>query len=194
MSQMMDTPETALARRIRLERELRGWSLADLAARAEVSKASISRIERGEMSPTAVTLVRLATAFGLTLAGLLVRAEGGDRLTRAADQPLWRDPATGYVRRQIFARPDHPVEISEVEMPPGAHVTLPGSGYGHIRQVLQVRAGTLTLTEGGTRHVLEAGDSLGFGTPGDAAIARHDVTFANESAAPCRYLVALTRL
>ena len=36
-------------------------------------------------------------------AGLMLRAEGqGGRLSRAADQPVWRDPETGYLRRQVF--------------------------------------------------------------------------------------------
>ncbi|GAB4068035.1 helix-turn-helix transcriptional regulator [Ancylobacter sonchi] len=187
MSNLIDDTEARLARRLKLEREARGWSLADLAARAEVGKATISKIERGEISPTAVTLVRLANAFGLTLAGLLLRAEGADRLVRAADQPLWRDPATAYLRRQIFARPDHPVELVEVELPPGARVTLPASSYAPIRQVLQLREGALTLIEDGTRHELKPGDALGFGPPAE-------VTFANEGAVPCRYIVALTRL
>ena len=72
------------------------------------------------MSPSAVLLLRLATAFDLTLAGLLLRAEGDKpRLSRAADQPVWRDPATGYIRKQIFSRSDHPMEMVQVEMPPG---------------------------------------------------------------------------
>lgn len=185
MSTIIDATEARLAHRLKLEREARGWSLADLATRAGVAKATISKIERGEISPTAVTLVRLAGAFDLTLAGLLLRAEGGERLVRAADQPLWRDPETGYRRRQIFARPDHPVELVEVELPPGARVTLPVSSA--IRQVLHLRAGELTLVEGAERHALKAGDALGFISP-------TDVTFINEGPLPCRYLVALTRL
>jgi len=101
-----------------MERDGRGWSLAELAERSGVSKATISKIEREEVSPTAVILVRLAGAFDLTLAGLLLRAEGeGRRLSRAADQPVWRDPETGYRRKQIFSRPDHPLEIVQVELP-----------------------------------------------------------------------------
>src|SRR6201995_1425124 len=110
-----------LAHRIRLERDRRGWSLAELAERSGVSKATISKIEREELSPTAVILVRLAAAFDLTLAGLLGRGEGGEqsRVPRAARRPVWPDPAPGYSRRQVFGRPDHPVEIIEVEMPAG---------------------------------------------------------------------------
>jgi transcriptional regulator with XRE-family HTH domain len=183
----VDDSGPRLARRLRLEREARGWSLADLAERSGVSKATISKIEREEASPTAVVLVRLAGAFDLTFAGLLLRAEGeGERLSRAVDQPIWRDPATGYLRRQVFSRPDHPLEVVEVELPPGQEVTFPASSYAHIRQAVLVRAGELVILEGGERHELGAGDCLGFGPPGET-------TLANESAAPCAYLVVLAR-
>src|ERR1700743_2102606 len=103
MDTIIDGAAARLASQVKREREVRGWSLADLAAEFGVAQASISKIERGEGSPSAVILLRLATAFDLTLAGLLLRAEGeGPRLTRAADQKQWRDPATGYLRRQVF--------------------------------------------------------------------------------------------
>src|SRR5256714_4015862 len=103
-------PTEPLAARIALEREARGWSLADLAARSGVSKAMISKVERGEASPTATLLGRLSGAFGLTLSTLLARAESaGGRLMRAADQPQWQDPASGYVRRQVSPRSDVPL-------------------------------------------------------------------------------------
>jgi len=186
MGDIVDDTNLRLARRIRLERERRRWSLADLSTRSGVSKAMISKVERNEASPTAAILVRLAGAFDLTLAGLLLRAQSADSLLRAASQPVWRDPETGYTRRQIFARPDHPVEMVEVELPAGARVELPASSYAQIRQVVQLREGALTIVEGDTTHTLHPGDSLGFGPPAD-------VVFLNESAAPCRYLVALAR-
>jgi transcriptional regulator with XRE-family HTH domain len=187
MDTLVDDLSTRLAQRLRLERDSRGWSLADLAERSGVSKATISKIERAEVSPTAVVLVRLASAFDLTLAGLMLRAEGqGGRLSRAADQAVWRDPETSYLRRQVFSRPDHPIEIIKVEMPARQHVTLPAASYLHIRQVLWVLSGALVLIDGGERHELRAGDCLGFGPPAE-------VTFANESNAPCTYVVALVR-
>jgi transcriptional regulator with XRE-family HTH domain len=189
MSTILDDTGTRIARRLRLERDARGWSLADLAKRASVSKATISKIEREEMSPTAVILVRLAGAFDLTLAGLLLRAEDKgkrERLWRAVDQPIWRDPDTGYVRRQVFSRPDHPLEVIQVELPAGQRVVLPASSYARIRQVVWVQAGDLVILEGGERHELGAGDCLGFGPPSE-------VTLANETSASCTYLVVLAR-
>src|SRR5689334_22970079 len=172
MDAIVDDLSQRLAQRLRLERDGRGWSLAELAERSGVSKATISKIERAEASPTAVVLVRLASAFDLTLAGLLLRAEGdGKRLSRAGEQPIWRDPETGYVRKQVFSRPDHPVEIVEVELPARRQVTLPASSYAHIRQLVWVRSGGLVITEGGERHELAAGDCLGFGSPANTTLA-----------------------
>ncbi|WP_264775681.1 helix-turn-helix domain-containing protein [Deinococcus aetherius] len=187
MATIGDETGVLIARRVRLEREARGWSQADLAERSGVSKATVSKIERGEMSPTAVLLVRLASAFDLTLAGLLLRAEGeAARVSRAADQPAWRDPATGYLRTQVFARPDHPLEIARIELPAGARVTLPAVSYTHIRQAVWVLSGELVIMEGGVWHTLGEGDCLGFGTPSE-------VTLANETARTCIYVVLLTR-
>src|ERR1700686_3521308 len=186
MSILLDETGPRIAARLRLERDSRGWSLADLAERSGVSEATISKIERDEVSPTAVVLVRLAGAFDLTLAGLLLRAEGQGRLTLASEQPLLRDPRTGYLRKQVFSRPDHPLEIIEVELPARQQVELPASSYAHIRQAVWVRSGNLVISEAGERHLLDPGDCLGFGPPSE-------VTFANETSAPCAYVVVLAR-
>jgi transcriptional regulator with XRE-family HTH domain len=187
MDNLVDDSSSKLARRIQLEREARGWSLADLAEQSGVSKAAISKIERAEVSPTAVILVRLASAFDLTLAGLLVRAEGdAGRLARVADQAVWRDPDTGYVRRQVYSRPDHPLELVQVELPAGRQVEFPASAYARIRQAVWVTAGELVVHEGTERHALHAGDCLGFGDPAPVVI-------ANQSTAPCAYIVAVVR-
>jgi len=179
--------ETNLAARLKAERAARGWSLAELAARAGVSKPAISKIERGEVSPTATVLVRLAGAFGLTLAELLVRAAAPlSRLSRAAVQPRWQDPETGYRRTQVFCRPDHPVELVTVDMPPGQGVTFPPESYGLIRQTIWVLAGRLEISEGPEHHLLAAGDCLGFGPPAP-------VRLANPGPETCHYLVALAR-
>jgi len=186
MDTIGDRTEALLAQRIRLERDLRNWSLADLAERSSVSKAMISKIEREEVSPTAAILGRLAAAFEMTLAGLLLKAEGIPRLSRATVQKTWRDPATGYVRKQVFSRPDHPLELVEVELPPGQKVSFPAWSYAHIRQIVWVRKGQLVITEGDNRNELNPGDCLGFGPPSA-------VSFINEGRHPCSYVVALAR-
>ena len=186
MSTIVD-PTATLAARIRIERETRGWSLAQLAARSAVSKAMISKIERGAASPTATLLGRLSGAFSLTLSTLLARAElGGSRLLRAADQPQWRDPASGYVRRHVSPKSDLPLELVQVQLPPGASVTFPASSYAFIRQLMWVLKGRLTFREGSLTHELRSGDCLELGPPSEC-------TFANRTRSACSYLVVVLR-
>ena len=56
-----------LAAYLRDLRRARGLSLDGLAALSGVSRATLSRIETAEVSPTADTLDRLASAHGMTL-------------------------------------------------------------------------------------------------------------------------------
>ncbi|MBL0923181.1 MAG: helix-turn-helix transcriptional regulator [Sphingomonadaceae bacterium] len=187
MSPIVDF-DSAIADRIRAERSARGWSIAELAGKASVSKAMISRIERGEASPTATLLVKIATAFGLTMASFFSRIEEKQqRLSRLTNQPVWTDPETGYRRRQILAQSGFPLEITEVELPPCQEVALPGSSYTFVRQAIWVTSGTLRLFEGGDWHDLAEGDCFAFGPPSD-------VIFANGSDQPCRYTVFLGRM
>jgi transcriptional regulator with XRE-family HTH domain len=187
MSTIVNDLTPSLAARIAIEREARGWSLADLAERSGVSKAMISKVERGEASPTATLLGRLSGAFGLTLSTLLARAEhGGSRLVRAAEQPQWQDPASGYVRRQVSPRSDLPVELIRVELPAAASITFPAASYTFIRQWIWVLKGKLTFTEGETVHDLSSGDCLLLGPPAEC-------TFATRGREPCVYLVVVMK-
>lgn len=179
--------DAELARRIGADRKERGWSLADLADRSGVSRSMLSKIERREASPTAAVLLRIAGALGITLAELLTpQASGTHRKQSRADQPTWIDPATRYLRRQVYLSQGMPLELVEVELPARASVAAPASSYTLIRQVLWVLDGTVTVIEGAERTELEAGDRLEFGPPSD-------VTFRNDSDAACRYLVAVVR-
>ena len=50
-------------RNIKLERELRGWTLEDVAEKVGITKQSISAIENGETDPSYKTLCRLEKLF-----------------------------------------------------------------------------------------------------------------------------------
>lgn len=187
MDTLVDTHGQAIARRVHLERQARSWSMTELAARSGVSKAAISKIERGEMSPTASVLVRLAHAFDLTLAGLLMRAEQeAGAVQRGRDQPLWEDPESHYVRRQVFRASDNPIEMARIYLPSGASVTIPATGFERVKEVIHVLDGTLTLSFAGKTELLDAGDSVGITKSAD-------VTFQNDGQALCSYIVALAR-
>src|SRR5437868_8015754 len=95
-----------IAERVRELRAQRGLSLDALARKSGVSRSMISLIERGESSPTAVVLERLATGLSVTLSSLFEGASAVvdtaiDPVARRARQPEWKDPASGYVRRNV---------------------------------------------------------------------------------------------
>ncbi|HEV7260531.1 MAG TPA: XRE family transcriptional regulator [Bosea sp. (in: a-proteobacteria)] len=184
----MDDLTSRLAERIRIEREMRSWSLSDLAERSGVSRAMISKIERGEASPTASLLGRLSGAFGLTLSSLLARTETEDagRLRRRDEQPTWRDPETGFTRRAISPAGTAGIELVEAELPPGGRIGYPASAYAFIRQQIWILAGTLDFIEGGASMRLGPGDCLELGPPSDCV-------FTNASDEPVRYLVVVVR-
>ena len=190
MSIIVDDLDSRLGARIRTEREKRGWSLTDLAQRSGVSRAMINKVERGDASPTASLLGRLSGAFGLTLSTLLARTETGraGRLVKAGDQPLWTDPATGYVRRQIAPAPgsDLPIDVVQVELPPGASVAFPSAAYSFIRQLVWMLDGCLTCTEGEIVNTLGPGDCLELARAADC-------TFRNDESRPCTYVVIVLR-
>lgn len=182
-----DDPTPRIAARLRAERQRRGWSLDELAGRAAVSKAMLSKLERGESSPTATLLGRICGAYGLTMSALVAEpAVVSGRLVRRAEQPVWRDPKTHYLRRQVSPLSDLPIQLVEVELPVGAEVAFPASAYASIRQLVWVLTGQLDFTEGAVVHALRAGDCLELGAPADCV-------FRNRGRAACRYVVALTR-
>ncbi|TIT69276.1 MAG: helix-turn-helix domain-containing protein, partial [Mesorhizobium sp.] len=168
MNYIANDISSSLGNRIHSERTLRGWSLAQLAERSDVSKAMLSTIEQGKTSPTAALLVRIAAAFGMTLSTLIARAElKGGGLLREGEQPVWRDPATGYLRRHLSPASDMPLELVKVRLPAGASVSFPAASYAFIKQQIWLIGGRLDFTEGEVVHSLRAGDCLALGAPSD---------------------------
>lgn len=147
----------------------------------------LSKIERGESSPTATVLAKIASAFGLTLAKLLTEpSQPASRLVSVKNQPDWIDPATGYRRRQIYLSAEVPLELVEVSLPAGAIVGMPASSYVLTRHVVWVIQGHLVIAEGENRSELGPGDRVEFGPP-------VDTEYRNESKVTCRYLVVVLR-
>ncbi len=112
-----------IAQRLRELRSARGYSLDALAERSGVSRSNISLIERGESSPTAAVLDKLAIGLGVALASFFDESADGGAAhegvagpsphIRAADQPRWQDPASGYVRRRLSPPAPSPLQLVE---------------------------------------------------------------------------------
>src|ERR1700744_1281074 len=88
----------------------------------------------------------------------------GGAVRRAAEVPEWRDPGTGYRRRQV-STPGFPAAVTEVELPAGARVPYPAGAYAFISQLVWVLSGELTLADGPAEHRVGAGDTFVLGEP-----------------------------
>jgi hypothetical protein len=65
----------------------------------------------------AVVLGQLCGALGITLSEIFPREVPSPLLQRAG-QPVWHDPSSGYLRREVApAETDSPARIGEVEFP-----------------------------------------------------------------------------
>lgn len=173
--------------RVRALRGARGLSLESLAARCDVSRSMLSLVERGESSPTAVVLERIAAGLGVSLAALFDDAHAPPRpISRPGDRAAWTDPQTGYTRRNI-SPPNFPspIQIVEVVLPARASVAYEtGAREPAIHQQIWVQEGSVTVTLGRETYRLDAGDCL--------AMQLNDTTsFHNEGGAPARYLVII---
>lgn len=158
-----DPVDSRIAQRVHALRSAQGLSLESLAARSGVSRSMISRIERGQSSATAVLLEKIATALDVHLAALFnVPPAVADPVARRGAQPTWRDPGSGYVRRNVSpAGIAAPLQIVEVTFPAQARVAYEtGARAARIHQQVWVLEGCIEVTAGRQCHRLEAGDCL----------------------------------
>ena len=178
-----------IAERIRELRAGQKLSLEVLASRSGVSRSMISFIERGESSPTAVILEKLAAGLGVTLASLFdppaAKAPGGP-LVRHSDQVEWQDPASGYVRRNITPPGQgQPMQIVEIHFPPGQRVAFENVRERPVFQQIWMIKGEMTITLGTECHRLRTGDCL-------AVILNRPHMFHNPTRKPARYAVVIS--
>jgi transcriptional regulator with XRE-family HTH domain len=145
-------------RRLRLENKLTLEALAQLSG---VSRAMISKIERGASTPTAMVLGKLSRALNIGLSHLV----GGYRqreptLLSPFEQPVYRDPESGLERRSLSPLfPDRMVDFVVNTLPPQASVAFPPHQPG-IEEYLYVNRGRIAVMVGDKRFEVPAGSSL----------------------------------
>ena len=173
---MLDINER-IAERVRDLRSRRGLTLDVLSQRSGVSRSMISLIERAESAPTAVVLERLATGLDVPLASFFDDpSPRPDPVSRRASQLEWRDPASGYVRRNVSP------SIVDVEFPPGARVAFDAGAS--VQQQVWVLDGSIDIQVGADCYSLNAGDCVAF-------VPDRPTAFSNPSTRPARYAVVI---
>ncbi|MEU5765306.1 helix-turn-helix domain-containing protein [Streptomyces asoensis] len=157
-----DPVDVRIAGRLAQLRAERGWSLGELAERSGVSRSTLSRAERAEISPTASLLNRLCHVYGRTMSRLLGEVEAqAAAVVRAGEQSVWEDRASGFVRRSVS--PPHPAlrgELVEGRLAAGADLGYDRPPVAGLEQHLWVLEGALEVTADGVAHHLDAGDCL----------------------------------
>ncbi|MEU5313528.1 helix-turn-helix domain-containing protein [Streptomyces sp. NPDC021562] len=154
--------DVRLGARLAALRAEQGWSLGELAERSGLSRSTLSRAERAETSPTAALLNRLCGVYGRTMSQLLSEVEAEPApVLRAAEQRVWEDRASGFVRRSVS--PPHDGlrgELVEGRLATGADISYDRPPVPGLEQHLWVLDGTLAVTAEGTEHLLDTGDCL----------------------------------
>lgn len=173
-----------LARRLRDLRAERGWSLDALARASGVSRATLSRLENAEVSPTAQALGKLCAAYAMPVSRLMRQVEEQvvPHVPRAA-QEVWRDPDTGFLRRSV-SPPAHGLagEVLECTLEPGVRVAYERPPRPGLEHHLVLREGRLSVELDGQLHALRPGDCLRYQLSGASA-------FATPADAGARYLL-----
>ena len=153
-----------LGARVKELRRRRGFTLEDLAQCTGVSRAMISKVERGEKNPTLVVAAKVAEGLGVTISELLGVEKRREIVVIPRERRMtMRDPETGFERQLLsptfggrgveFVRNVVPHSSTSMEFPPHRR---------GVEEYVVVEKGRLRAFIGGGEYLLEAGDALYF--------------------------------
>lgn len=175
-----------LGERVRALRRGRGWTLEALAERSGVSRAMISKLERGEKNPTLVVAAKVAEGLGVSLSRLIGVEEKKEVVIVPRERRLtMRDPETGFERQLLspsfggsgveFVRNVVPEGSTSGEFPPHRR---------GVEEYVIVERGRLRAVLGGEEYLLEEGDAAYF----EADVAHR---FDNVGEGECSYYLVI---
>jgi transcriptional regulator with XRE-family HTH domain len=153
-----------LGERIRGLRRERGLTLDLLAQRSGVSRAMISKLERGEKNPTLVVAAKVAEGLGVSLSQLVGVEERREVVVVPRERRMiMRNPETGFERQLLspsfsgrgieFIRNVMPEGSSSGEFPPHRR---------GVEEYIVVENGRLRALLGREAYLMEEGDALYF--------------------------------
>ncbi len=161
-----DPVSRAFGDRVRVLREEADLTLEQLSKQSGVSRAMLSKVERGEKSPTIGVARRIALALGTSFSSLMGDDDGPRRafaIVRKDQRPVFRDAETGFERFLLSpVMAGMAVEVALHHLPPKTSTgELPAYPAGTSKHVLVAR-GKVTVKTKDTETVLDEGDSLYF--------------------------------
>lgn len=171
-SAVYENIDAALAARLSALRSERGLSLDQAAEMSGISRATLSRTERGETSPTAHVLGRLSAAYGITLSALLGGLDEARPTVMSRDEiGFWTDPETGF-RRWSISPParGYDIELIWAELPAGVRIEYPAPAYSGMEQHIVLFEGSLRYESDGETFEMRKNDSLRIKLYGHSAL------------------------
>ena len=153
-----------LGSRVKELRRRRGLTLEELAGQSGVSRAMISKLERGEKNPTLVVAARLAEGLGVTLSQLAGMEERREVVVVPRERRMVMcDPETGFERQLLspnfvgrgveFIRNEIPQNSTSGQFPPHRK---------GVEEHIVIEQGSLKAMLAGEEYLLGEGDALYF--------------------------------
>ena len=181
-----DVSSGRLGERVRALRRERGWTLESLAERSGVSRAMISKLERGEKNPTLVVAAKVAEGLGVNMSQLVGIEERREVVVVPCGRRMvMRDPETGFERQLLspsFGR--RGLEFVRNVVPEGSTSgAFPPHRRG-VEEYVVVEKGRLMAVLGGKEYVLDEGDAAYF----EADVAHR---FDNAGEGECSYYLVI---
>jgi transcriptional regulator with XRE-family HTH domain len=159
--------EVRLGPRVRELRQQRGMTLRQLAEKAGLSTALLSKVENNVVSPTIPTLWKICEALGVRVGYFFQDGEQESRdyvVTRKDKRPVvFREGSKhGYMYESLaYGKPDHAMEPFVVTVAPGERRG--GKLFSHAGdELVFVLEGRVEFVLGELSFVLEEGDSVYF--------------------------------
>lgn len=172
--------------RVRELRRAKGLTLNELAEASGVSRAMISKVERGEKNPTLVVAAGISEGLGVTLSQLVGTEERREVVVVPRDwRMVMRDPETGFERQLLSPTfGNRAVEFIRNVIPEGSTSgEFPPHKRG-VQEYVVVEKGRLAAVLDGEEHVLEEGDAVYF----EADVAHR---FDNLGEGECSYYLVI---
>ncbi len=167
-----ENPALDLGRTARRLRESQNLTLADVAGRANISSAMLSRLETGRVSPSLETIVALSQSLGVTPSVLMQRVgsdDGGAQLIRSGEglETVRSGTRRGHTYHLLAAQrgPRKVFEPFLVTLNDRSEVF---PGFQHPgTEFIHLLTGVLHYRHGRHTYVMRPGDTLTFN--GDVA-------------------------
>lgn len=148
-------------KRLRTER---GWSMDELAARSQVSKAMLHQIEIGKSVPTIAVAWRIANGLKVPFSDLLTQPKAAtDVVLRRAEAKYLTNADGTFSSRALFPfdGPARTAEFYELRIRPGGVENASAHAHGTVEHLALVQ-GQVEVRIGETLHLLAPGDCLVF--------------------------------